>query len=112
MWLIIYLPLYLLQKRIPKSALQIEVDEAKKAKLKEDRKAKYAEALATSSSLGPKKLGYTKTKRGQMYILSCTHQIRATKVVKIMGSGMLNKNVWCEICNEERQVTAAPFFVQ
>jgi hypothetical protein len=111
-WLVVYLPLYFMSKKNPESAANIDARNLEKSKLKEERKAKRAETLATYSTLGPKNLGYTKAKRGQMYVLACTHQIRAKKTVGILSQGMLNKNVWCEICNAERQVTAMPYWVQ
>ena len=111
-WLVVYLPLYFISKKNPESAADSAARELEKSKLKDERKAKRTEALATYSTLGPKNLGYTKAKGGQMYVLGCTHQIRAKKRVGILSQGMLNENVWCEICNAERQVTAMPYWVQ
>jgi hypothetical protein len=111
-WLVVYLPLYFMSKKNPESAADIDARDLKKSKLKEERKAKRAETLATYSRLGPENLGYSKAKSGQMYVLACTHQIRAKKTVGVLSQGMLNKNVWCEICNAERQVTAMPYWVQ
>lgn len=110
-WLVVYLPLYFISRKNPESATDSATRDLEESKLKEERKAKRAKTLATYSRPGPKNLGYTKAKSGQMYVLSCTHQIRAKKTVHILSQGMLNKNVWCEICNAERQVTAMPYWV-
>jgi hypothetical protein len=47
----------------------------------------------------------------QVYVLSCTHQIRAKKRVGILSKGMLGKSVWCDVCNAERVVTSQPSWV-
>lgn len=47
----------------------------------------------------------------QMYVLSCTHQIRAKKKVGILSKGMLGKTVWCDVCNSDRIVTSQPKWV-
>ena len=111
-WLVVYLPLYFFSKKNPESADDIAARELEKNQLKEARKAKRAETLANLTSLGPQNLGYRKATLGQMYVLACAHQIRAKKMVGILSQGMINKNVWCEICNAERQVTAMPWWVQ
>jgi hypothetical protein len=111
-WLVVYLPIYFMSRKNPESAAHIDARDLEKSKFEEERKAKRAESLATYSRPGPKNLGYTKARGGQMYVLACTHQIRAKKTVHILSQGMLNKNVWCEICNDERQVTAMPYWVQ
>ena len=110
-WLIVYLPLYLISRKTPALSVESSAGDSEKKKLKEERKAKRAEALARHSRIGPKHLGYTKAKRGQMYLLACSHQIRAKQMTGLLSQGLLNKSVWCEICNDERQVTGQPSWV-
>jgi hypothetical protein len=58
--------------------------------------------------------GYKKGSKvsGQMYVLACAHQIRAKRAVGILSKGMIGKTVWCEICNDYREVTSMPFWVK
>ena len=63
----------------------------------------------------PEDKGYKKgnfNSGDQMYILACTHQIRAKKQVGIFSKGMLGKTVWCDVCNTDRVVTSMPYWVQ
>ena len=71
--------------------------------------------LASEVSSAPRDKGYKKGNLNSgdvMYVLACTHQIRAKKAVGIFSKGMLGKTVWCEVCNEERVVTSHPKWVQ
>ena len=59
--------------------------------------------------------GYKKGNKlsgNQMYVLACAHQIRAKKTVGILSKGMIGKTVWCEICDDYREVTSMPYWVQ
>lgn len=66
------------------------------------------------STKSPSDKGYKKyniNSGDQMYVLACTHQIRARKRVGILSRGMLGKMVWCDVCNAEREVTSQPNWV-
>jgi hypothetical protein len=63
----------------------------------------------------PKDKGYKKgnlNSGDQMYILACTHQIRAKKHVGIFSKGMIGKTVWCDVCSANREVTSMPYWVK
>lgn len=47
----------------------------------------------------------------QVYVLECSHQIRAAKRVGLLSKGLLGKTVLCEICGAQRKVTSAPSWV-
>jgi hypothetical protein len=67
------------------------------------------------STQSPSDKGYKKgnfNSGDQMYVLACTHQIRAKKQVGIFSKGMLGKTVWCDVCNADRVVTSQPKWVQ
>lgn len=86
--------------------------EATTTKVKEKSKLqKWAEEASVLSASNP---GYKKGNwnSSQMYVLSCTHQIRAHKTTKILSKGMIGKTVWCEVCNASREVASAPYWVQ
>jgi len=51
-------------------------------------------------SSAPINIGYKKGKN-QMYVLSCTHQIRAEKATGLISKGLVGKTVWCDVCNAE-----------
>jgi hypothetical protein len=66
-------------------------------------------------SVVPRDKGYKKgnlNSGDQMYILACTHQIRAKKQTGIFSKGMIGKTVWCDVCNAERVVTSMPYWVR
>ena len=70
---------------------------------------------AQDSTKSPSDKGYKKgnfNSGDQMYVLACTHQIRAKKQVGIFSKGMLGKTVWCDVCNADRVVTSQPKWVQ
>jgi hypothetical protein len=67
------------------------------------------------STESPNDKGYKKgnfNSGDQVYVLACTHQIRAKKQVGIFSKGMLGKTVWCDVCNANRIVTSQPKWVQ
>ena len=71
--------------------------------------------IAQDSTKSPSDKGYKKgnfNSGDQMYVLACTHQIRAKKQVGIFSKGMLGKTVWCDVCNADRVVTSMPKWVQ
>jgi hypothetical protein len=71
--------------------------------------------VAPEVSSAPRDKGYKKgnlNSGDQMYILACTHQIRAKKHVGIFSKGMIGKTVWCDVCNAERVVTSMPYWVR
>jgi hypothetical protein len=124
-WLLIYIPLLVVAPKRPKEVLleretRVEASEAvslteveiEKARIKQEKQIKRAEAIEAYKRNKPKDLGYSKSKRGQMYVLACTHQIRASKRVGILSQGMIGKEVWCDVCNANRMVTAMPYWVQ
>jgi hypothetical protein len=124
-WLLIYLPLLVVapkrskavraegdaKARVPEKVSITEI-EIEKARAKQEKQNKRAAAIEAYKRDKPKNLGYNKSKRGQMYVLSCTHQIRASKRVGILSQGMIGKEVWCDVCNANRMVTAMPYWVQ
>jgi hypothetical protein len=62
----------------------------------------------------PQDKGYKKgnwNSGDQLYVLACTHQIRAKKIAFI-SKGMIGKTVWCDVCNAERVVTTQPSWVR
>ena len=78
----------------------------------EDIDARLAEIeVAKKVSSAPMSAGYKKGKN-QMYVLSCTHQIRAEKATGLISKGLVGKTVWCDVCNAERLVTGAPYWVK
>ncbi len=124
-WLFVYIPLLVIAPKHPKSVppnsdlvpgapetVRFTEAEIEKAKRKQEKQNKRAAAIEAYKNNKPKDLGYSKSKRGQMYVLACTHQIRASKRVGILSQGMIGKEVWCEICNANRQVTGMPYWVQ
>lgn len=71
--------------------------------------------VAPEVSSAPRDKGYKSgniNSGDQMYVLACTHQIRARKQVGIFSKGMLGKTVWCDVCDAERVVTSMPKWVQ
>lgn len=68
------------------------------------------ESIHSPSDKGYKKGNFNSG--DQMYVLACTHQIRAKKQVGIFSKGMLGKTVWCDVCNADRVVTSMPKWVQ
>jgi hypothetical protein len=78
----------------------------------EDIDARLAEIEEIKKvSSAPMSTGYKKGKN-QMYVLSCTHQIRAEKATGLISKGLVGKTVWCDVCNAERLVTGAPYWVK
>ena len=71
--------------------------------------------VTTEAAQTPKDKGYKKgnfNSGDQMYILACTHQIRAKKQVGIFSKGMIGKTVWCDVCSANREVTSMPYWVK
>jgi hypothetical protein len=71
--------------------------------------------VPSDSPQTPKDKGYKKgnlNSGDQMYILACTHQIRAKKQVGIFSKGMIGKTVWCDVCSANREVTSMPYWVK
>jgi hypothetical protein len=71
--------------------------------------------IAPEVPSAPRDKGYKKgnlNSGDQMYILACTHQIRAKKQVGIFSKGMIGKTVWCDVCSAERVVTSMPYWVR
>ena len=71
--------------------------------------------VPTEAAQAPKNKGYKKgnfNSGDQMYILACTHQIRAKKQVGIFSKGMIGKTVWCDVCGANREVTSMPYWVR
>ncbi len=71
--------------------------------------------IETESPSSPRDKGYKKgnwNSGDQMYILACTHQIRAKKQTGLFSKGMIGKTVWCDVCNSERVVTSMPYWVK
>ena len=77
-------------------------------------KSKWQKMVEEANTLSAKNPGYKKGNWSshQMYVLSCNHQIRASKKTKILSQGLLGKTVWCEVCNASREVASAPYWVQ
>jgi hypothetical protein len=103
----LWLPVYFLiavRNRGGKGATTTKVKE--KSKLQ-----KWADEASVLSATNP---GYKKgnSSSSQMYVLSCTHQVRAYKATKILSKGLIGETVWCEVCNASREVTGAPHWVQ
>ena len=48
----------------------------------------------------------------QVYVLECSHQIRAAERVGLLSKGLLGKTVLCEICGASRKVVSAPSWVR
>lgn len=70
--------------------------------------------VTPESSTSPQDKGYKKgnwNSGDQIYVLACTHQIRAKKIAFI-SKGMIGKTVWCDVCNAERVVTSHPSWVR
>ena len=79
----------------------------------EERLAGSEKEIETPST--PRDKGYKKgtwNSGDQMYILACTHQIRAKKQVGLFSKGMIGKTVWCDVCNADRVVTSMPYWVK
>lgn len=79
-----------------------------------DRRLSEIEEV-TEPTQAPRDKGYKKgnfNSGDQMYVLACSHQIRAKKKVGILSKGMLGKSVWCDVCSAERVVTSMPYWVQ
>jgi hypothetical protein len=79
----------------------------------EERLASSEKESETPST--PHDKGYKKgnwNSGDQMYILACTHQIRAKKQTGLFSKGMIGKTVWCDVCNSERVVTSMPYWVK
>ena len=71
--------------------------------------------IAPEAPTAPRDKGYKKgnwNSGDQMYILACTHQIRAKKQVGLFSKGMIGKTVWCDVCNSDRVVTSMPYWVK
>jgi hypothetical protein len=81
-----------------------EINEAKKV---EQRKANYAKEVELLKAHKGYKQG-----KNQMYVLSCTHQIRANKATGLISKGLVGRTVWCDVCNADRLVTGAPYWVK
>ena len=114
MWWPFYLGLYLyykfsdstIDKRRERRGINKEPSKGKK----EINEAKKVERLQLNNGLSKPYKGYKQGKKGifhnsQAYMLACSHQIRATKQVGMFSKGLLNKTVWCDICNADRIVT-------
>lgn len=103
----LWLPIYLIIAFVNRGVKGDSVAEVKE-------KSKWQKMVEEANTLSAKNLGYKKGNwnSSQMYVLSCTHQIRARKTTKILSTGLLGKTVWCEVCNEGREVASAPYWVQ
>ena len=90
------------EKRRSKRAIRKEKRRSKRAKLKEDRRIIRELSKATEA-----RRGYTpgNWNSSQNYTLACGHQISAKKQVGMFSKGLLNRTVWCEVCNSNRTVT-------
>jgi hypothetical protein len=91
-----------MEKRRSKRAIRKEKRRSKRAKLKEDRRITRDLIKATKA-----RRGYTpgNWNSSQNYTLACGHQISAKKQVGMFSKGLLNHQVWCEVCNSQRTVT-------
>ena len=96
-----------IEKRRIKRAGAREKRRIKRAKTKEDRRITQ-KLVEESSSKGYKYRPVTGIKKksflvsaARTYSLSCNHQVRA-KNIKLIG-----KTVWCDVCNDHREVTGA-----
>ena len=107
-WLVFYAPLFIIFK-LSGSTIEKrrELKKANEAKKVEQRKANYAKQVEQIKA----NKGY-KQGKNQMYVLSCTHQIRANKSTGLMSKGLVGRTVWCDVCNAERLVTGAPYWVK
>lgn len=71
------------------------------------------EAKVAAYSPPPISKGYAEGgKLAQVYVLECSHQIRASKRVGILSKGLLGKVVLCETCGASRKVVSAPSWVR
>ena len=96
-----------IEKRRSKRAIAREKRRSIRARAKEDLRITQ-KLIEESSSKGYKHRPITGIKKksflvsqARTYSLSCNHQIRA-KNVKLIG-----KTVWCDVCNDHREVTGA-----
>jgi hypothetical protein len=114
-WTPLYAVYYLFRKltsstvdqRRSKRAFTREKRRSKRASAKEGRRI-TRKLIQESSSKGYKYQPVTGIKKksflvseARTYSLSCNHQIRA-KNIKLIG-----KTVWCDVCNDHREVTGA-----
>ena len=114
-WIPLYAVCYLFRKltkstvdqRRGKRAITREKRRSKRASAKEARRI-TRKLIQESSSKGYKHKPVTGIKKksflvseARTYSLSCNHQIRA-KNIKLIG-----KTVWCDVCNDHREVTGA-----
>ena len=102
---------HLEKRKLVKSSKEVGKSEFSKENWRElfERDLGKQRAVSTSSSK-PRSRGYKQGKTGfwnqsHAYILACGHQIRATKMTGTYSQGLLNKTVWCDICNADRIVT-------
>ena len=71
------------------------------------------EAQVAAYSPPPISKGYTDGgKLAQVYVLECSHQIRAAKRVGLLSKGLLGKTVLCETCGVSRKVASAAYWVR
>ena len=71
------------------------------------------EAEVAAYSPPPISKGYADGgKLAQVYVLECSHQIRAAKKVGLLSKGLLGKTVLCETCGASRKVVSAPYWVR
>jgi|688.fasta_scaffold1071112_1 hypothetical protein len=71
------------------------------------------EAQVAAYSPPPISKGYTDGgKLAQVYVLECSHQIRAAKRVGLLSKGLIGKTVLCETCGASRKVVSAPYWVR
>jgi hypothetical protein len=123
-WLPIYLTLFLFNKysgslfqnwQGHQGVKKERVNERKQAKSEKrlQRRERNKEFLKQQQAKKPRDKGYRSGgKLDQMYILSCTHQIRANKKVGLLSKGMIGKMVWCDVCGSQREVTAMPYWIK
>ena len=107
-WLLFYALLFIIFK-LSGSTIEKrrELKKANEANKVEQRKANYAKEVKLLQA----NKGY-KQGKNQMYVLSCTHQIRAKKTVGLISKGLVGKTVWCDVCKAERLVTGMPYWVK
>lgn len=89
----LYVPIYLMSFlvfKLTKSTISTRRDDRKNFK------------TSQKPSLGYKKGG----KYGNSFSLECNHSIVASAMM-YSGLGLIGKKVYCEVCKEERRVTAS-----